>query len=399
MLAASALIRGLPPAAGGTHRGHGDTPAPPPSHPPTGGATASPGVACGPGGLGGVQLDEEPCGTEGGVAGRGGGTGPNCPHPYGAWWWQRVAPGGWQQGTGTPPCATRHHPETGPRGAGGLCGEALGLGVSPSPRCPPPVLTGGLGVQRVPLGAAHLAGQEELAALAPVHAPVQQHHGAQRHGAAGTARGHGWGGDTRGGDTPTHTPPPSPCPRGATHARKSMLSCAVITTPAASRAHVPSVVSMMLAMAPPCVKLRGWGRGWGREGTGGDGRGREGWDGAGGDRTGRDGMGWSRRGQEGAGGDTRRWHRWHVPGGPLEVRPRLAEAERAAAGAVQEGDVLEAGALRVQVAHEQPRPPALPHRYRGHGDSEGMGTGGCCPLPPPPRPARASPGKWSRTLR
>lgn len=53
-----------------------------------------------------------------------------------------------------------------------------------------------------------------------------------------------------------------------------MLSCAVITTPAASRAHVPSVVSMMLAMAPPCVKLRGHGGevgdGRGQEGPGGD---------------------------------------------------------------------------------------------------------------------------------
>lgn len=125
-------------------------------------------------------------------------------------------------------------------------------------------------MQRVPLGAAHLTGQEELAALAPVHAPVQQHHGAQRHG-----------GQEVDAELRRHHHP-----RGVQGARPQ-------------------------------------------------------------------------RGVDDAGDGTA----VREAGGPLEVRPRLAEAERAAAGAVQEGDVLEAGALRVQVAHEEPRPPALPHRW------------------------------------
>lgn len=65
--------------------------------------------------------------------------------------------------------------------------------ASLSPALSPQPLTGGLGVQRVPLGVTHLAGQEDLAPLVLLHVAVGHHYGTQRHRAGGQ------GGDRDGG--------------------------------------------------------------------------------------------------------------------------------------------------------------------------------------------------------
>lgn len=112
-----------------------------------------------------------------------------------------------------------------------------------------------------------------------------------------------------------------------------MLSLAVTTDVlATASAHVPTVVSMRVAMAPPCAKL--WGHG---EHTG----------------TGmRTGMG----------------TRHHLPMVAFQVGSQLAQALRAVAGGVQEDGVLKASTLCVQVAQEQPwpRPRHRPHHHLQH---------------------------------
>lgn len=112
-----------------------------------------------------------------------------------------------------------------------------------------------------------------------------------------------------------------------------MLSLAVITEAlATASAHVPTVLSMRVAMAPPCAKL--WGHGE-HTGTGA-----------------RTGMG----------------TRPHLPVVALQVGSQLAQALRAMSRGVQEDGILKASALLIHAAQEQPWPWPRhhPHRHLHH---------------------------------